>query len=201
MLKTGVTAMKQPPPGGDPRHAPGHPHPRPPHPYITHHTALSKIEINTTRRLRPLPICPPKKPPQNNQKIESIPLEMRNLLKIGAGPRFLSPVSEVVNRMQPKYVSFLTAMIVPTTPLMTFVEKGQFQPLTDRAILHEARNMLAGLDMTDTLFRMNHVSNLIDLGGRLPGSKMTLISQLYALIPRASNAVTFVCTEAEGLML
>jgi hypothetical protein len=106
-----------------------------------------------------------------------------------------------VNAMQPKYLSFLTAMIVPHTPLMTWTRQGTFEPLTDRAILHEARTMLAGLELHDTLFRMNHVSNLIALGGRLPGDKITLLRQLDALLPRARETVTCICTEEQGLML
>ncbi len=128
------------------------------------------------------------------------------IVLLGAGGQALSKdhvrgTIEVLNRMQPKYLSFLTAMIVPTTPLMTRVETGLFQPLTDKAVLQEARDMLAGIELNDTLFRMNHVSNLIGLGGRLPGNKAALLSQLDALIPRASNAITCICTEAEGLML
>ncbi len=108
---------------------------------------------------------------------------------------------EVVNAMQPKYLSFLTAMIVPHTLLMTWMRQGTFTPLTDRAILHEARAMLAGLELRDTLFRMNHVSNLIALGGRLPGDKTALLRQLDALLPHAGDSVSCICNEEEGLML
>jgi radical SAM superfamily enzyme YgiQ (UPF0313 family) len=107
----------------------------------------------------------------------------------------------VVNAMQPKYLSFLTAMIVPHTSLMTWTRQGTFAPLTDRAILHEARAMLAGLQLNDTLFRMNHVSNLIALGGRLPKDKEVLLAQIDALIPRAREEVSCICSEEEGMML
>ncbi len=128
------------------------------------------------------------------------------IVLLGAGGRALSEdhmrgTIEVVNRMQPKFLSFLTAMIVPTTPLMTHMQEGQFEPLTDRAILQEARDMLGGLELTDTLFRMNHVSNLIALDGRLPGDKAILLSRLDSLIPRANEMISCVCTGAEGLML
>lgn len=107
----------------------------------------------------------------------------------------------VLNQMQPKYLSFLTAMVVPTTPLMQYVETGRFQPLTDRAILEEAREMLAGIELSDTLFRMNHVSNMIALGGRLPADKPALLQQLDLLIPRASQRVSCICTVTESMML
>lgn len=128
------------------------------------------------------------------------------IVLLGAGGQALTEdhirgTIAVVNAMQPKYLSFLTAMIVPHTPLMTWTGQGTFQPLTDRAILHEARAMLDGLELRDTLFRMNHVSNRIALGGRLPADKAALLRQLDALLPRARETVTCVCTEEEGLML
>jgi radical SAM superfamily enzyme YgiQ (UPF0313 family) len=128
------------------------------------------------------------------------------IVLLGAGGAALSEdhvrgTIEVVNAMQPKYLSFLTAMIVPHTSLMTWTRQGTFAPLTDRAILHEARTMLAGLELHDTLFRMNHVSNLIALGGRLPSDKGGLLERLAALLPRALDTVTCVCSEEEGLML
>jgi len=128
------------------------------------------------------------------------------IVLLGAGGRALSgdhvrDTIEVVNTMQPAYLSFLTAMIVPATPLMDDTQQGRFQPLTDRAILREARDMLAGLTLTDTLFRMNHVSNLIALGGRLPADQAALLQQLDALLPMAQETVSCVCTGAEALML
>jgi radical SAM superfamily enzyme YgiQ (UPF0313 family) len=128
------------------------------------------------------------------------------IVLLGAGGAALSEdhvrgTIEVVNAMQPKYLSFLTAMIVPHTSLMTLTRQGTFAPLTDRAILHEARTMLAGLELHDTLFRMNHVSNLIALGGRLPEDKAALLSQLDVLLPRAWDKITCICSEEEGMRL
>ncbi len=139
-------------------------------------------------------------------KARNADIALSVIVLLGAGGQALSDdhvrgTIEVINRMRPKYLSFLTAMIVPATPLMTHVKTGLFQPLTDRAVLREARDTLAGIEMNDTLFRMNHVSNLIGLGGHLPGNKAALLGQLDALIPRASDAVTCICTESEGLML
>ncbi len=143
---------------------------------------------------------------QMAQALREAGMDLSAIVLLGAGGAALTQAHAldtvgVVNAMQPKYLSFLTAMIVPHTPLMTWTRQGKFTPLTDRAILLEARAMLAGLEMRDTLFRMNHVSNLIALGGRLPGDKARLLAQLDALLPRATDRVSCVCTEAEGMML
>jgi radical SAM superfamily enzyme YgiQ (UPF0313 family) len=140
------------------------------------------------------------------EKARAADIALSAIVLLGAGGEALTRdhvrgTIGAVNRMQPKFLSFLTAMIVPTTPLMEQVESGAFHPLTDRAVLQEARDMLAGLELDGSLFRMNHVSNLIGLGGRLPQDKAALLRQLDALIPRAGDTVSCVCTAAEGLML
>lgn len=140
------------------------------------------------------------------RKARTADIALSTIVLLGVGGVALSEdhvhgTVEVVNQMQPRYLSFLTAMIVPPTPLMTRVQQGDFQPLTDRAILQEARDMLNGLELNYTLFRMNHVSNLIALGGRLPGDKPALLRQIDMLIPRVGDEVTCICTEAEGMML
>jgi radical SAM superfamily enzyme YgiQ (UPF0313 family) len=141
-----------------------------------------------------------------SEKAREADIALSVIVLLGAGGEALSRdhatgTIEVINKMRPKYLSFLTAMILPSTPLMEYVELGSFKPLSDKAILLEAREMLTGLDLNDTLFRMNHVSNLIALGGHLPADKAMLLAQLDALLPRADDQVTCIISETEGLML
>ena len=140
------------------------------------------------------------------EKARAAGMDLSAIVLLGAGGRALtadhvSGTIAVVNRMRPRYLSFLTAMIVPHTALMTWTREGSFQPLTDREILREARDMLAGLELDDTLFRMNHVSNLIALGGRLPRDRASLLAQLDALIPRAGDRVTSICDGDQAMFL
>ncbi|HQN00169.1 MAG TPA: radical SAM protein [Candidatus Hydrogenedentes bacterium] len=139
-------------------------------------------------------------------KARKADIALSAIVLLGAGGKALSKehirgTIEVLNLMKPSYLSFLTAMIVPKTPLMCLVEEGGFQPLTDKAILQEAKSILERLEMDYTLFRMNHVSNLISLGGCLPEDTRPLLKQLEALLPRADDTVSCVCSEEEGLML
>ncbi|HOC74224.1 MAG TPA: radical SAM protein [Candidatus Hydrogenedentes bacterium] len=140
------------------------------------------------------------------EKARAAGMDLSAIVLLGAGGRALtadhvSGTIAVVNRMRPRYLSFLTAMIVPHTALMAWTREGAFQPLTDREILREAREMLAGLELDDTLFRMNHVSNLIALGGRLPRDRAALLAQLDALIPRAGDRVTSICDGDQAMFL
>ena len=45
-------------------------------------------------------------------------------------------------------------------------------------MLRELREIVAHLDVTDCLFRCNHASNYLPIGGRLPGDKAAIIAQL-----------------------
>ena len=82
------------------------------------------------------------------------------------------------------------------------VEKALKAVLMQREVRYPfTHGMLDGIELHDTLFRMNHVSNLIALGGRLPADKAALLEQIDALIPRVRNEITCVCTEEQGLML
>ncbi len=139
-------------------------------------------------------------------KVHNADIALSVIVLLGAGGQALSEehvagTIKVLNAMKPRYLSFLSAMIVPTAPLMSLVEKGQFLPLTDKAILQEAREILSGIRLENTLFRMNHISNLIALGGHLPHDQAALLDQLDWLLPRACDTVTSICSQDQGLML
>jgi radical SAM superfamily enzyme YgiQ (UPF0313 family) len=140
------------------------------------------------------------------RKIEKADIGLSVIVLLGAGGRAHSlehvrDTIAVLNAIQPRFLSFLTTMIVPGVPLMTWIKQGKYEPLTDRAIMGEAHDILAGLELNATVFRMNHVSNLVPLGARLPKEKDVLLSNLEELIGQARDEVSCVCTEEEGLLL
>ena len=83
--------------------------------------------------------------------------------------------------MDPQYLSVLTLTIVPSTPLATLAGRGKFAlPAVDH-LLGELRTFVANARPTDALFRTNHASNYLPLGGRLPRDR----DQIVAIIDRA----------------
>lgn len=92
-----------------------------------------------------------------------------------------------LNRMQPKFLSFLTLMVVPGTPLADSVAKGEFIELEPKDYLAESREILKGLDLKHTIFRSNHASNYLNLEGNLPKDKARLIDQLEHAINGINN--------------
>jgi radical SAM superfamily enzyme YgiQ (UPF0313 family) len=85
---------------------------------------------------------------------------------------------KALNAMQPRYLSFLSVMLIPGTPLFEEAKRGEFEELDANELLAEAYGILKGLNMKKTIFRSNHASNYLALEGRLPHDKERLLKQI-----------------------
>ena len=107
------------------------------------------------------------------------------LLGLGGQKHSAEHVRETIvalNRMQPRYLSFLSLMIIPGTPLAEDVKRGDFRELGPEELLREAYEMIRGLELTRTVFRSNHASNYLALEGNFPKDKPLLLRSLEAAI-------------------
>jgi radical SAM superfamily enzyme YgiQ (UPF0313 family) len=87
---------------------------------------------------------------------------------------------EALNRMQPRYLSFLSLMVIPGTSLAEEVRRGDFVELEAAELLKEAYAMIRGLELERTVFRSNHASNYLALEGTFPKDKPALLEALKA---------------------
>jgi radical SAM superfamily enzyme YgiQ (UPF0313 family) len=111
-----------------------------------------------------------------------------------AGPELsaahAAETGRVVSAMDPRYLSLLTLMLVPGTPLHQQWRAGQFQLLSAEALLVEMRQVIQYLDgLTGCLFRTNHASNYLPLAGTLPKDKDRLLATLDAALTRGRPAL------------
>jgi len=81
----------------------------------------------------------------------------------------------VLNKMQPRYLSFLSLMLIKGTSLYEQCKKKQFVELDSSELLNEAHDIVEGLELEKTIFRCNHASNFLPLEGRLPKDKPVLL--------------------------
>lgn len=96
--------------------------------------------------------------------------------------------AEVVSAINPTMLSALTLIIPGNVPLYEEVVTGKFTPLTARSFLEELHMILSHTDMKNPcIFRSNHVSNLVPVGGTLPMDKDAMLATLERYIPRADN--------------
>ena len=107
------------------------------------------------------------------------------LLGLGGKKYSAEHVKETIkalNRMQPRYLSFLSLMVIPGTPLAEEVRKGDFDELDSAELLNEAYEMIQGLELNRTVFRSDHASNYLSLEGTFPKDKPVLLEALKAAI-------------------
>ncbi|MBX3261906.1 MAG: hypothetical protein KIS78_14750 [Labilithrix sp.] len=90
--------------------------------------------------------------------------------------------AELVTKMDPEYFSALTVTVVPGTPLDKLAKKGRFEVPPVPALLGELRAMVEEARPTNALFRTNHASNYLPLGGRLPRDRERIVGVIDAAL-------------------
>lgn len=90
--------------------------------------------------------------------------------------------AQLVTDMNPAYFSALTVTVVPGTPLATLAGRGRFAVPPTPDLLGELRTMVDLARPTDALFRTNHASNSLPLGGRLPRDRERVVALIDAAI-------------------
>jgi radical SAM superfamily enzyme YgiQ (UPF0313 family) len=81
----------------------------------------------------------------------------------------------VLSEMDPRYVSCLCVTPVPGTPLFEQHQRGEFVLPTPEETLDELRLILEHTRVSGAVFRSNHASNWLPLGGRLPADRERLL--------------------------
>ena len=85
----------------------------------------------------------------------------------------------VVSAMDPHYLSMLTLMLVPGTPLYRQAEAGEFRLPPPDALLAELREVILHTDgLSRCVFRTNHASNYLPLAGVLSRDKASLLAAI-----------------------
>ena len=75
--------------------------------------------------------------------------------------------ADLVSRIRPEYLGFLTLMLEGDTPMRREVEAGQMELLDLGEVLEEMKRFLNHVDSPGTIFRANHASNYLNLRGEL----------------------------------
>lgn len=118
-------------------------------------------------------------------KHAAIPLSLTIILGLGGLGGSLShaqKTSKVLNDIDPDYVGALTLMAPPGTRIFEMVQSGTFVPMKPMDILKELRLLVENLSLSDCIFRTNHASNYLALGGLLPDDKDRILSTIDHVI-------------------
>jgi len=80
--------------------------------------------------------------------------------------------------MDPDFLAALTLTVVPGSPLARTREHRGWQLPEPAGLLQELRTFVAQARPTDALFRTNHASNYLPLGGRLPTDGAAMVAAI-----------------------
>ena len=107
------------------------------------------------------------------RKSREAKIEMSVIVLLGVGGvsrsrEHAKATAELITQMDPEFFAALTTTIVPGTPLARMHAKNRFQLPSIERMLGELQEIVGGAKPTDALFRTNHASNYLPLGGRVP---------------------------------
>lgn len=109
-----------------------------------------------------------------------IPLSVTIIIGLG-GPDLSElharETASLLNEVSPDYTGALTLMLVKGTALYNTYKKGEFQLLTPGETLQEMYWLIESLQCR-TVFRSNHASNYLSVGGDLPEDRDRLLQQI-----------------------
>ncbi len=127
------------------------------------------------------------------QKAHAAGVKLSVMILLGAGGRLLSrehalASAQIVNALQPRFVSTLVMTPVAGTPLAEQDARGAVDHLDPLELAAELRAFLGALDCRGTIFRSNHASNWLALAGTLPKDQPALLAALDAALARPEAA-------------
>ncbi len=104
--------------------------------------------------------------------------------------------AKLATDMNPQYLAALTLTVVDDTPLAKLRRSGRFELPPVEGLLQELRLFVAEAQPTDALFRTNHASNYLPIGGRLPHDKEAILARIDGAL---SGGVPLRAEGARGL--
>ena len=119
------------------------------------------------------------------QRAQAAGIKMSVMVLLGMGGRERTRehaihTGEILSQMDPRFISCLCVTPVPGTPLFDDVQAGRFEMIRPEDTLEELRLLLTHTHVSGAVFRSNHASNYLPLGGRLPADRDRLLAAVEA---------------------
>jgi radical SAM superfamily enzyme YgiQ (UPF0313 family) len=124
-------------------------------------------------------------------KQAGLALSVMVILGLGGVERSLQHArgtARALSEIDPGYISMLSLMLAPGAPLADSVRRGEFVVPDALALLAELREIIAGTEVTDAVFRTTHASNYLPLEGRLPADRSKMLEVLDRVLAMGEQA-------------
>ncbi len=89
--------------------------------------------------------------------------------------------AKIISDIKPDYLSLLTLMNRKGTQLDKDVKSGKFKMLSQIEVLRETILFIENLSLENTIFRVSHPSNIINIAGVLNEDKEDILTDLYSI--------------------
>ncbi|UCF08213.1 MAG: radical SAM protein, partial [Thermoplasmata archaeon] len=86
--------------------------------------------------------------------------------------------AKILSQMDPDFIGALTLMVIKGTKIYEEVEAGELEILEPREVFAEVRTVIENLHCTHCIFRANHASNYLPIGGTMPGDKQNILHKI-----------------------
>jgi radical SAM superfamily enzyme YgiQ (UPF0313 family) len=120
-----------------------------------------------------------------------IALSVTAILGLAGAERSLehaAATGRAFSAIDPEYIGVLTLMLEPGTEMLRKVRAGELVLPDAIGMLAELRETIAHTDVRDCLFRSNHASNYLPVGGRLPQDKAAMLATLDRVLEAPESA-------------
>jgi len=121
------------------------------------------------------------------RKAREAGMEQSLIFLLGAGGRERSEAharasGQLATAMDPRFLSTLTLTVIPGTPIARLAEQGRFELPDVRGLLTELRWFMEEARPSGAIFRSNHASNYLPIGGRLPRDREAILAAIDAAL-------------------
>jgi radical SAM superfamily enzyme YgiQ (UPF0313 family) len=121
------------------------------------------------------------------RKAREAGMEQSLIFLLGAGGRERSEAharasGRLATAMDPRFLSTLTLTVVPGTPIARLEEQGRFELPDVHGLLTELRWFVEEAHPSGAIFRSNHASNHLPIGGRLPRDREAILAAIDAAL-------------------
>jgi radical SAM superfamily enzyme YgiQ (UPF0313 family) len=121
------------------------------------------------------------------QKVKNAGITLSVIFILGLGGRKESRehaerTAEVLSKMDPDYIGGLTLMVIKGTKIYEEVKEGELEILEPIEVFAELEVLIKNLNLTQCVFRANHASNYIPVGGTLPKDKEEMLTKIQRIL-------------------
>jgi len=124
---------------------------------------------------------------QGAKKVKAVGIKLSVIMILGLGGKADSvehaeQSGKILSEMNPDYIGALTLMVVNGTEIYDDVQEGKMELLGPAEVFRELKILIENINVTNSIFRANHASNYIPIGGTLPKDKTKILKKLDKIL-------------------